>query len=208
MFLEQVTYNSRMGRTRGFEIEKALDEALEVFWQHGFEATSMQALCQAMNVRPGSVYAAFGNKRELFVAAMRRYVETVSAEAVERVNTASSGVVGLREYFAHLVDAMVDGRRRWGCLITNSLVEFAARDPELAGMFQLHLANLRSSFAAALARARAAGELRPGAGPESADLLVAVVQGMNVMAKNRPGRRALQSIADSALAGVVAPAAE
>lgn len=178
--------------------------ALETFWQHGFDATSMQALCQAMDLQPGSVYAAFGSKRDLFVAALRSYAATVSAEATERINAAPSGVRGLRDYFGHLVDAMVDGRRRWGCLITNSLVELAERDPELAGLLQQHLAGLRTSFAGALARARAAGELRPGVGPESADLLVAVVQGMNVMAKTNPGRATLQAIVDATLAGLVA----
>jgi TetR/AcrR family transcriptional regulator, transcriptional repressor for nem operon len=97
---------------------------------------------------------------------------------------------------------MVDGRRRWGCLVTNSLVEFAERDPELAGVFGLHLANLESAFEAALTRAQAAGELRDGAGPEQARLLVAVVQGMNVVAKARPGRAALRAIADAALDGL------
>ena len=182
--------------------------ALETFWQQGYEGTPVQALCRAMDLQPGSVYAAFGNKRDLFVAAMRRYTETVSAEAVDRVNGAPSGLQGLHEYFAYLVDAMVDGKRAWGCLVTNSLVEFAARDPELAGMFQLHLARLQTSFAAALARARADGELRPGAGPEAAGLLVAVVQGMNVMAKSRPGRQALQNVVDAALAGLAAPPPE
>jgi TetR/AcrR family transcriptional repressor of nem operon len=193
-----------MGRLRRFDVEEALDVALEMFWQQGFDGTPIQALCRAMDLQPGSVYAAFGSKRDLFVAAVRRYIETVSAEAVDLINGAPSGLQGLHEYFAHLVEAMVDGKRRWGCLITNSLVEFSARDPELAGMFQLHLAHLQTSFAAALARARADGELRPGAGPESASMLVAVVQGMNVMAKSRPGRRTLQGVVDAALAGLVA----
>ncbi|MFI5612640.1 TetR/AcrR family transcriptional regulator [Amycolatopsis sp. NPDC051903] len=192
-----------MGRTRTFDVGEALGVALDTFWERGYEATSIQVLCHAMDLQPGSVYAAFGSKRDLFVAALKSYAETVSAEAVERINTAASGVGGLRDYFAHLVDAMVDGRRRWGCLVTNSLVELAERDPELAGMFEQHLANLRTSFAGALARARAAGELRPGAGPDSAPLLVAVVQGMNVLAKTNPGRPALQAIADAALAGLV-----
>ncbi|HET6742585.1 MAG TPA: hypothetical protein VFH76_26780, partial [Kribbella sp.] len=66
-----------------------------------------------------------------------------------------------------------------------------------------HLGNLRTSFAGALTRARVAGELRPGVGAESAALLVAVVQGMNVMAKTHPGRNVLQAVADQALAGLV-----
>lgn len=196
-----------MGRPRGFDVEEALDVALDLFWQHGYDGTPLQSLCRAMGLQPGSVYAAFGNKRDLFVAVVRRYIETVSAEAIERVNGAPTGLQGLRGYFGHLVGAMVDGKRARGCLITNSLVEFAVRDPELAAMFQVHLARLQASFAAALARARAEGELRPGAGPESAGMLVAVVQGMNVLAKSRPGRQALQQVADAALAGLAAPGA-
>jgi len=171
-----------MGRVRGFDIEEALDVALELFWQQGYEGTPIHALCRAMSLQPGSVYAAW-------------------------INGAPSGLQGLREYFDHLVDAMVDGKRARGCLITNSLVEFAARDPELAAMFQVHLARLQTSFAAALARARADGQLRPGIGPESAGMLVAVVQGMNVMAKGRPGRRALQDVVEATLAGLAAPSA-
>jgi TetR/AcrR family transcriptional regulator, transcriptional repressor for nem operon len=203
---ERALYNDVMGRARSFDVGEALDVAMEMFWRQGFDATSIQALCQAMEIQPGSVYAAFGSKWDLFVAALRAYTETVSAEAVERINSAPSGLEGLRDYFGSLVDAMVDGRRRWGCLVTNSLVELAERHPELTGMVEQHLVNLRISFAGALTRARAAGELRPGAGPESAALLVAVVQGMNVMAKTRPGRDALQAVADAALAGLT-PAA-
>jgi TetR/AcrR family transcriptional repressor of nem operon len=191
-----------MGRNRSFDVDEALGSALRAFWEHGYDKTSMQDICQAMNIQPGSVYATFGSKRDLFVAALRRYAETVSAEAVARVTDASSGLQGIRDYFTHLVDAMVDGYRRWGCLITNSLVEFATRDPELIDLMSQHLANLRAAFAAALTRAAAAGELRPGVDASSADLLVAVVQGMNVLAKSQPGRSALTAVAESAIAGL------
>jgi TetR/AcrR family transcriptional regulator, transcriptional repressor for nem operon len=192
-----------MARTREFDVDTALDAAVRAFWQGGFESVSVLELCRAMGVRPGSAYAAFGGKRDLFAAALRRYAETVSAEAVARITSAPTGLGGIRDYFAHLVDAMVDGDRRWGCLITNSLVELADRDPDLTGVMTLHLANLRAAFAAALTRADAAGELRPGIGANEADLLVAVVQGLNVLAKTRPGRPALARIADSAVAGLL-----
>jgi TetR/AcrR family transcriptional regulator, transcriptional repressor for nem operon len=75
-------------------------------------------------------------------------------------------------------------------------------------MFQLHLARLQTSFAAALALSRTDGELRQGAGPESAGMLAAVVQGMNVMAKGLPGRQALQDVVDATLAGLAAVPAD
>ena len=151
-----------MGRARGFDVDEALDAALELFWQRSYDGTSIQALCRAMDLQPGSVYAAFGSKRDLFVVAVRRYIETVSAEAVDRINGVPSGLQGLHEYFDHLVDAMVEGKRARGCLVTNSLVEFAARDPELAGVFQLHLARLQTSFAAALGPGAGRGRTAPG----------------------------------------------
>lgn len=192
-----------MGRNRSFAVDEALGSALRAFWENGYDKTSMQDICQAMNIQPGSVYATFGSKRNLFISALRRYTETVSAEAVARVTSAPGGLPGIRDYFAHLIDAMVDGDRRWGCLITNSLVEFATRDPELIDLMSQHLANLRAAFAAALTRAAADGQLRPGVDASSADLLVAVVQGMNVLAKSRPGRSALTAVAESAIVGLV-----
>ncbi|MGD8790484.1 MAG: TetR/AcrR family transcriptional regulator [Burkholderiales bacterium] len=191
-----------MGRSREFDTDAALDGALHTFWQQGYESTPMQDLCSAMALNPGSIYAAFGSKRGLFVEALKRYAETVSAEAMRRINGASSGLDGIRSYFAHLIDAMVDGDRRFGCLITNSLVEFARNDPELAGMFDLHLARLETTFASALARARAGGEIRSDAGTEVARFLVTLVQGMNVLAKTKPDRRTLEGIVDTALAGL------
>jgi len=105
----------------------------------------------------------------------------------------------LRDYFGHLVDAMVDGRRRWGCSSPTRWSSSpsgtrAGRDvPAAPG-------QPADQLRGALTRARAEGALRPGVGPESAYLLVAVVQGMNVLAKTQPGRDVLQTIADAALA--------
>src|SRR5690349_3621214 len=113
---ERSTTISGVGRKRGFDVDEALEAALSTFWERGYEASSMQVLCAAMEVAPGSAYVAFGGKRELFVAALRLYTETVSAEAVARITSAASGWQGVCDYFDHLVDAMVDGRRRWGCL--------------------------------------------------------------------------------------------
>jgi TetR/AcrR family transcriptional repressor of nem operon len=202
IYVEQSIYNFGMGRSREFDEAAVLEIALETFWQHGYDATPMSALCEAMGLRPGSVYAAFGDKRGLFVRCLRHYADTISAQALDRIHSGRSGLQGIRSYFANLVDAMVDGRRRWGCLLTNSVIEFATRDPELAVLFEVHFSRLETAFAAALARARAEGELRPGAGPHDAGLLVAVVQGMNVLAKTRPGRAALERVARQAIAGL------
>jgi TetR/AcrR family transcriptional repressor of nem operon len=191
-----------MPRPREFDTAAAVDRAMETFWQHGYDGTGMQDLCESMDLHSGSIYAAFGDKRGLFLAAMERYIETVSREAIERIGGASSGMAGIRAYFDHLVDAIVDGKRRWGCLITNAVAEMAQRDPGIAAKIGLHLGRVDAAFQSALARARTEGELKEGMGPEKSAYLLCLLQGLNVLAKTRPPRKVLREIVDTALASL------
>jgi TetR/AcrR family transcriptional repressor of nem operon len=188
-----------MGRHKQFDPEAVLDLAVDAFWERGFEATSIQELCVRLELNPGSLYGTYGDKRALFAAIFDRYLESVSRHAVERIAKSPSGIEGVREYFAFLVDAIVDGKRRWGCLVTNSLIELSTRDPEILTKVELHFARLETAFASALARSRAAGELPKGVGPERAPYLVCFVQGLNVLARTKPTRAGLKSIVQVAL---------
>ncbi len=189
-----------MGRLRSFDTEQVLDRAVDVFWARGFDATGVQEICRATGLNAGSLYAAFGDKRGLFIQALQRYMREVSHQAIERLNGNPSGLAGINDYFAHLLDAMVDGKRKWGCLVTNSVVEFATRDPEIAESFRLHLARLEAAFAGAIERAKHSGEL-PATVPaaERATFLMCTVQGLNVLAKTAPDRAVLETVVRAAL---------
>lgn len=191
-----------MSRPREFDADLALDSAVETFWRNGFEATQVQMLCQAMKLNPGSLYGAFGDKRDLFLLAIDRYIETVSQEAIARINGETSGIAGIVAYFTHLIGAIVDGKRKWGCLITNSLIELSVVEPGIKSKVELHFARLEAAFAVALARAQASGDLRKGIGPEAAEFLVCTVQGLNVLAKTKPPRRRLEQIVRTALSAL------
>src|SRR5258705_10772394 len=69
----------RSGRPRAFDRDEALERAIMVFWEHGFDATSIALLTEALGIGAPSLYAAFGNKRELFAAALDRYLHTYGA---------------------------------------------------------------------------------------------------------------------------------
>jgi len=188
-----------MGRHKQFDPEAVLDLAVDVFWERGFEATSIQELCARLELKPGSLYGTYGDKRALFAAIFDRYLERVSRYAIERIAKNPSGIEGIRDYFAFLVDAIVDGKRRWGCLVTNSLIELSTREPEILTMVGLHFARLETAFASALARSQAAGELPTGVGPERAPYLVCFVQGLNVLARTKPTRARLKAMIQVAL---------
>jgi TetR/AcrR family transcriptional repressor of nem operon len=176
-----------------------LDKAVKVFWRDGFEAAAVETLCEEMKLSPGSLYGAFGGKRELFLAALDRYMDRISSDAIKRIAAPASGMEGIRSYFGNLVDAIVEGRRMRGCLLTNSLIELGERDPEVAHKVSLNLTRLETAFAGALTRAVAAGEIGADPGAGAAPFLVCVVQGLNVMANAKPGRQMLEQIVSTAL---------
>ncbi|MFT4265838.1 MAG: TetR/AcrR family transcriptional regulator [Xenophilus sp.] len=192
-----------MGRARSFDRDDVLDRAVDIFWERGYDGTGIQEICRVTGLNPGSVYAAFSDKHGLFIEALKRYMAVVSSQAIERLNGSPSGRAGIAGYYEALINAMVDGKRQWGCLVTNSIVEFAMRDPQISEAFQLHLARLETAFASAIERAKQEGELAfdVNAG-ETASFLVCTAQGLNVLAKTRPGRKVLDAIARQALTAV------
>jgi TetR/AcrR family transcriptional repressor of nem operon len=191
-----------LARPRNFDPSVVLDSAVTAFWQHGFDGTAMEELCDAMNLGPGSLYGAFGGKRELFLASLDRYMEQVSKDAIRRIAAPASGMEGIRAYFNNLVDMIADGRRLRGCLLTNSLIEMGDRDPAVSEKVMLNMARLETAFASALTRASAAGEIAPEPGAKAAGYLVCVVQGLNVLANTRPSRQMLEQIVSTTLRGL------
>lgn len=196
-----------MARPKEFDHSLALQQAMDKFWERGFDATAVRDLCAAMEINSGSLYAAFGDKRALFLAAMDHYVDTESRQAAERITGAPSGLLGIRAFFDYLLDQMHKGKRRWGCLVTNSIAELGCSDPDVAARAKLQLTRLEHNFAAALDRGRLAGEISPRVVPATAAFLVCVVQGLNVLAKTRPRKADLQRVVDVALSNLDAPPA-
>ena len=188
-----------MGQVKQFDPAERLDLAVEAFWQNGFDGSAMQALCKAMGLFPGSLYGTYGDKRQLFLQAVERYMATVSADAIDVLGRDGSGLAALRLYFAGLIDGIIDGKRRWGCLVTNTIVELAQREPAIAAMVDQHLARLEAALAGAIDRARQAGEIPPETPLDAAGFLICVVQGLNVLAKTKPSRERLERIAATAL---------
>ena len=133
------------GRPRSFDEAAALDAAMQVFWQKGFEATSLDDLTKAMGLSRSSFYAAFGNKQTLFLRAVEHYSRR-GLESLKDIAETSDGDV---------VDAMLQalanpaGGAR-GCLLINCITELAPHDDQVAAIGRKHLEAIEDMFAQAL----------------------------------------------------------
>jgi TetR/AcrR family transcriptional repressor of nem operon len=184
-----------MARPREFEADRVLETATGVFWARGYEHASLDDLCAATGLSRSSLYAAFGDKRALYLRALARY----EAGSVARIAAALEGRplrAGLEAFLRGLIDSIVEGPGRRGCFIGNCAAEMARLDRAAAARVRASLARIEDSFHAALAAAKSRGELAPGADPRAlARFLTAGVQGLRLFGKANPDRGALQDVA-------------
>jgi AcrR family transcriptional regulator len=187
-----------MGRPREFDTEKALDEAMEVFWRHGYEGATIAELTGAMGINPPSLYAAFGSKEGLLKAALDRYAARRAEFMTEALALPTAQAVAERVLFK-LADMQTDPENPPGCLLVagglacgagaeNVPFELAARRTEAE-------IQLRDRFI----RAKAEGDLSADADPMAlARYLSALIAGMGVLASSGASREDLRQIAQVA----------
>lgn len=187
------------GRPRSFDCEAALDRALEVFWRKGYEGASLAELTAAMGINPPSLYAAFGNKEELFRKAVERYVEVRTPfwrEALE-APTAREAVERLLRGSA---DRLTDDCNPCGCLLVKGSMtcgdESDAVKEELAAIRNMAETSLRDRFIRAIEE----GDLPADADPvDLARYVLAINQGMSIQASAGASAAELYKIVDLAM---------
>ena len=114
-----------MARPREFDRTQVLDQAIDVFWQRGYEGTSIQDLVDRMGIHRGSLYCAFGDKHGLFLAALDRYEEVFHSKILDRLAAGRLGEgarQAIRQVFDDVVRSCASQAGRKGCLMTNSAV--------------------------------------------------------------------------------------
>jgi TetR/AcrR family transcriptional regulator, transcriptional repressor for nem operon len=188
------------GRPRSFDTEAAIERAMGVFWSRGYNATALPDLLRATKLSRGSLYAAFGDKHGLFLRALDRYIADALTRMDVELDPRRAPVVGLRTYLAGYVDRTSGASGRRGCLLVATAMELAGRDGEVDRRISSFFKAMETKLAAALARAKAAGELADGVEPANvARLLVCFVEGLRVVGKTGPARSTSQATVDALL---------
>lgn len=171
-----------MGRPREFEIDEALDKAMGAFWLKGYEATSLCDLMRATGLQKGSIYKAFGDKRSLFVQALRRYLDTGFERVRGTLTSAPTAKEGIERWLQMSLGVCSDTKR--GCFAVNAVVELAPHDDGIRRILDRHFGRVREVLAETVRRGQASGEFRADIDPrDAADFLSVFVSGLAAASK-------------------------
>ena len=190
-----------MARLKEFDETRALDAAVDCFWQRGYGATSVRDLADAMGIGGPSLYNAFGDKRALFSRSLERYANRSMRERIARLEARHQPKQAIRAFIAEIIDRSLKDPDRRGCLLINSALDVAPHDAEIGAVLAGYLDEIRAFFRRNLEAARRTGQLARTLDPQRvAGHLLGVVAGIRVLARTGAKRGVLEDVARPALA--------
>ncbi|SFI88993.1 TetR/AcrR family transcriptional regulator [Bradyrhizobium sp. Gha] len=193
-----------MGRPREFDADIALDQAMEVFWRHGYEGATIAQLTEAMGINPPSLYACFGNKEGLLKAALDRYTKLRAAWMDEVVAAPTAREVAAR-MLKGIAEKQTDPANPPGCLLVQGGIACGTGSENVPFELATRRAQNEDQLRDRFVRAKAEGDLKPTSDPAAlARYISAVSVGMGVMASSGSDREALRQVADVAVQAVEA----
>jgi TetR/AcrR family transcriptional repressor of nem operon len=176
-----------MARPAQFEREEVLEKAMQAFWNHGYCATSMADLVEVTDLKPGSLYAAFQSKEDLFLAALDYYGQQSAARVGQVLAEADSPLEGIRRYFRQLAKEAADPKARRSCFLVNTVLELARRNKAVQKRVNRHLDAIETLFRRALVAAQTRGELARDKDPKAlAAFLMSSIWGLRVLGGTAP----------------------
>lgn len=172
------------GRPREFDMDDALDKAIRVFRESGYHATSIESLATGMGLASGSIYKAFKDKREVFIAALDRYIMLRNQQVRAVADTGKSGLRRLRDVLTFYVASSQGAEGQRGCLVVGTATQLATFDGEIAKRVSTVLKSNHAFLTTLIVRGQADGSIRQDLNASAtAGLMVCMTQGMRVVGK-------------------------
>ena len=191
-----------MARKKGFDPQEALRAAVDMFWDSGYQKTSLADLTSRMGVGRQSLYDTFGDKRTLYLRALDEYRVTTQAEA----KTLFGSGAGVRECFRAILFGIAGesrARLERGCMMINANLERARADKALNALVKRNAAEMREIFSTAVQAGQRSGEISPTKDPAAlAAFMFSTVHGMRHLGRTSADRASLEQIASVALAAL------
>jgi TetR/AcrR family transcriptional regulator, transcriptional repressor for nem operon len=191
-----------MPRPKSFDEDTVLDQAVQLFWERGYDGTSLADLEAHLGLGRQSLYNSFGDKQALFLKALDRY-ERHAGAAVDQLAASDAGLEAIRRFFHWAVDSQTAPGPRRGCLLNNTICEIGGADAEVQLRSNRARDTLARAFRRALTRAKAREEVPRDLDVEAtATLLVVQNYGLNILGRTGTAPAELHAAVEALLAGL------
>jgi len=171
---------------RKFDEDEVLEKAMRAFWRHGYGGSSMKTLGDCMGLNPGSIYAAFGDKKTLFHRALAHYEDQVGGalRAFERSHTPRGAILAIIDHLVADARGQGDG---CGCFLINSTLEIDPDDAETSDAVLAALSSFEKFLQRLIVAGQADGEINPQLdAAKTARLLHGLIAGVRVLTRGNP----------------------
>ena len=187
-----------MGKLPKFDMDEILIKTMDQFWRHGYSATSIRDLENATGLFRGSLYHAFGGKREMFFRALHRYDQLYREIPIRELEKHPSPRQAVLSVFEAALEVTENGSSD-GCLEVNVALELGAHDADVASFVASAFAGMQKFLRACIERGQACGEICPEVEPDqTAKSLLGLFLGLRVLARVSPDVSFLQSVVSQA----------
>jgi AcrR family transcriptional regulator len=188
------------GRPLSFDRELALEQAMLVFWQYGYDTTSLNDLTAAMGITPPSLYGAFGDKEKLFLEAVQRYTEKHEDKISAILAEAPTAREAVRQLLESVAIEHTCPQHPPGCMMETVVTNCTAASTHLQTVLAKMKERKKKRFTARIQRGIDEGELPPGANAEAlSDFYITILNGMTGQARDKASCAQLQGVVAMAM---------
>jgi TetR/AcrR family transcriptional repressor of nem operon len=176
-----------MARQREFDKQTVIERAMRLFWERGYEATSIRDLLDVMGISSSSLYEAFGDKRGVFLAALAQFCEWEQAQISQMAHNAPSPHVFIEHLFSSIDQILDASNPTQGSLALNTMVEYGTRDPDITQLLLAHYFGIAHIVTQVIQAGQAQGAIQnPQPAHELAHTLLSTLYGVVMLKGVKP----------------------
>jgi TetR/AcrR family transcriptional regulator, transcriptional repressor for nem operon len=173
---------------------------MRLFWRKGYAATSIEDLIETLHLSRSSLYDTFGDKRRLFLAALKLYSERVLGATAQTLNESPSPIAGIQKVFDDLIAGVGSETGALGCFMVNSVAELVPYDPDVTEIATMYSDSIQKLLVTVLIQARSQDMLTKKQTPKQlAAYVFNMIQGIRILTKSGATREQVQAISDITL---------
>lgn len=184
-----------MGRPAEYSRDEVLANALQIFRAKGYKRTSIKDLEEVTGLKPGSIYSAFGSKRNFFIETLNRYFALSEERLITELSKEQTPLAGLKRFFGGTLEDVVSSEPDRCCYVIKTALELSGEEPEIQSMIQSYFGRVEQCFSSALAKGQQIGEvIRTDSSQILGKMFINLLYGLNVEGMVAPQKEVLNTM--------------